>query len=43
MVLRALKANYVAVDTEALDMFVVLGNRFDYPRALVAEGLNHRA
>ncbi|WP_328339690.1 hypothetical protein OG873_16780 [Streptomyces violaceus] len=42
MVLRALKANYVAVDTATHDMFITLGNRFGHPRSLVTEGLNCR-
>ncbi|MGI5426129.1 hypothetical protein [Streptomyces sp. CA-179760] len=40
--LRALKASYVAIDTETQDTLVALGNRFGYPQSLVAEGLNHR-
>ncbi|QWB23024.1 MULTISPECIES: hypothetical protein [Streptomyces] len=43
MVLRALKANYVAVDAKSRDMFVELGSRFGHARSLVTKDLNHQA
>jgi hypothetical protein len=42
MLLRALKANGVAVDTETQDTFIELANRLGHPRSLVTDDLNHR-